>query len=385
MVTTENRGLRGIIAATSHISNVDGEAGRLSYRGYSIEDLTRSSTFEEVTYLLIFGELPSRKELEDFSWDLAIHRRLPSAFVATLDMLPLDTPPMAILQAGVALLSGYDSDTDDESLEANQRKAVRAIGVIPSIIAAWKRLRNNQGPVEPDETLSHAANFLHMVRGRPPVPDTARFMDVAMILHAEHTFNASTFAARVVASTGADMYASLAAGIGALSGPLHGGANAQVMRNLLDTRDPDSVEAWVEDQFLRGKRVSGMGHAVYKTFDPRARILQTMAQEILADHPEYRWYEMTERMALATQDVFMRKKGRDIYPNVDLYSASIYHAMGIHHDFYPAVFAMARAAGWCAHIMEEKFPMPPVKPSLYRPESIYVGPDDREYVPLDDR
>jgi citrate synthase len=385
MVTTENKGLRGVKAATTHISEVDGKAGRLSYRGYSIEDLARYSTFEEVTYLLIHGSLPTSDQLDDFSRDLWMHRKLPSAFIASLDMLPLDTPPMSILQAAVALMAGYDPDSFDESIEANQRKAIRAIGLMPTIIAAWKRLRNNQGTVDPDESLPHAANFLHMVRGRPPVPDAARFMDVAMILHAEHTFNASTFTARVVASTGADMYSSLAAGIGALSGPLHGGANAQVMRNLLDTQDPESVEAWVEDQFIRGKKVSGMGHAVYKTIDPRARILQTMAQEVVHEHPEYRWYEMTERMALATQYVFRQRKGRDIYPNVDLYSASIYHAMGIHHDFFPAVFAMARSAGWCAHILEEKFPLAPVKTALYRPESTYVGPTHRHYAPIDER
>ncbi|MBI0582627.1 MAG: citrate (Si)-synthase [Methanomassiliicoccus sp.] len=385
MATTANKGLRGIDAATTHISMVDGCAGKLYYRGYCIEELARESNFEEVAYLLIHGTLPNADQLAEFSEDLKRHRRLPSAFIAHLDMLPLDTPPMAILQAGTALLSGYDPDLYDESKEANQRKAMRAISLMPTMIAAWKRLKNNQGSVEPDDTLPHAANFLHMIKDRHPAEEAARFMDVAMILHAEHSFNASTFAARVVASTGADMYASLAAGIGALSGPLHGGANAQVMRNLLDTKDPELVEAWVEDQFVRGKRVSGMGHAVYKTIDPRARILQNMARSILTDHPEYRWYEMTERMALATQDVLMKKKGKKIYPNVDLYSASIYHAMGIHHDFFPAVFAMARSAGWCAHILEEKFPHPPVKPALYRPESTYVGPRRKSYVPIDER
>jgi len=385
MGSTENKGLRGIIAATTHISMVNGEEGKLAYRGYSIEDLARESNFEEVAYLLIHGSLPTADQLSAFSRDLASHRRLPSAFIASLDMLPMNTPPMAILQAGVSLLAGYDPDIYDESMEANQRKAIRAIGMMPTIVAAWKRLKNNQGPIEPDDSLSLAANFLYMIRGRKPSEETARFMDVSMILHAEHTFNASTFTSRVVASTGADMYASLAAGIGALSGPLHGGANAQVMRNLLDTKDPDHVEAWVEDQFKRGKRVSGMGHAGYKTIDPRARILQNMAKSVVKDHPEYRWYEMTERMALATQDLLMKKKGKEIYPNVDLYSASVYHAMGIHHEFFPAVFAMSRSAGWCAHILEEKFPPAPVKPTLYRPESAYIGPAEREWVPMNER
>jgi len=206
-----------------------------------------------------------------------------------------------------------------------------------------------------------------------------------MVLHADHEFNASTFTTRVVASTGADMYSAVSAGVGALSGPLHGGANAQVMRNLLDTSSPDGIEGWVADQFRQGKRVSGMGHAVYRTMDPRASILQSMAKTILKDHVEYRWYEMTERMADVTQDIFRKNKGRDIYPNVDLYSASVYHAMGIHHDFFPPVFAMARSAGWTAHVMEEKFPKPPVKPTLYRPSCTYVGEMDRQYVPFDQR
>lgn len=224
-----------------------------------------------------------------------------------------------------------------------------------------------------------------MFNGEVPDDNLARFMDIAMILHADHTFNASTFAARVVASTGANMYAALSAGVGALSGPLHGGANAQVMRNLIDMNDPDKVEEWVTKQFERGKRVAGIGHAVYRTTDPRATILQEMAYDLLKDHPEFQWYEMTEKMAEVTQKLFYEKKGKAIYPNVDLYSASIYHAMGIHHDFFPPVFAMARAAGWTAHVIEEKFPDPPVKPVLYRPSSIYVGEEIREYTDISKR
>ncbi len=385
MVNSEDCGLRGVYAATTRVSMVDGEAGKLQYRGYCIEDLARESNFEEVAYLLIRGKLPKRNQLREFSEELASNRRLPSGLVASLDMLPLETPPMAVLQAGVTLLAGYDPDRDDESKEANENKAMRIIAAMPSIVAAWKRLKNNQGSVEPNSDLSHAANFLYMIKGKEPAEEIARFMDVAMVLHADHTFNASTFAVRVVASTRADMYSSVSAGVGALSGPLHGGANAQVMRNLIDTNDPESVEAWVEEQLKHGKKVSGMGHAIYKTVDPRARILQIMAQTILKDHPEYRWYEMTERMAIATQDHFRKSKGKDIYPNVDLYSASIYHAMGIHHDFFPPVFAMSRSAGWCAHVLEEKFPKAPVKPALYRPSSTYVGEVDRVYLPIDER
>jgi citrate synthase len=385
MVHCEDTGLRSVKAATTRVSKVDGEQGKLQYRGYCIEDLARYSSFEEVAYLLIRGTLPQKDQLEKFSRELASNRQIPSGLVASMDMLPLDTPPMAVLQAGVTLLAGYDPERDDESREANENKAMRIIACMPSIVAAWKRLKNNQGSINPDSDLSHAENFLYMIWGKPPAKEIARFMDVAMILHADHELNASTFSCRVVASTKADMYSAVSAGIGALSGPLHGGANAQVMRNLIDTNDPEKVEEWVEEQIKNGRRVSGMGHAVYKTVDPRALILQSMAQTILKDHPEYRWYEMTERMARATQAQMKKRKGREIYPNVDLYSASIYHTMGIHHDFFPPVFAMSRAPGWCAHIMEEKFPPAPIKPTLYRPSSTYVGEVDREYVPMDDR
>ncbi|WP_019178659.1 citrate/2-methylcitrate synthase [Methanomassiliicoccus luminyensis] len=385
MVSVEDTGLRGVKAATTRISKVDGEGGKLLYRGYYIEDLARESSFEETAYLLMHGVLPTARQLNRFSNELAQNRKLSPAVLRALRDLPLETPPMSVLQAGVTLLSARCPDQGDESREANERKAMRIIAVMPTIVAAWKRRRNGLDPVQPDEDMSQAANFLYMIKDEVPEPDIAKFMDVAMILHADHEFNASTFTTRVVASTGADMYAAVSAGVGALSGPLHGGANAQVMRNLLDTNDPESVEAWVEEMFKRGQRVSGMGHAVYRTIDPRALILQTMARAVLKDHPEYRWYEMTERMAEVTQDIFRRSKGRDIYPNVDLYSASIYHAMGIHHDFFPPVFAMSRSAGWTAHVMEEKFPLPPVKPSLYRPSCTYVGKVGGQYVPIDER
>lgn len=385
MVGIEDTGLRGIKVATSRISLVDGEAGKLLYRGYYIEDLARESTFEEVSYLLIHRMLPKRDQLRAFSNALIMERALPRGMIEILRNMPLDTPPMYVLQAAVAILGGHCPDAGDESKEANERKAIRIIAKMPTVVAAWKRLRLGLDPIEPDPKLSHAANFLYMIKGEEPEDSIARFMDIALILHADHTFNASTFTARVVASTRASMYAAVSAGIGSLSGPLHGGANAQVMRNLLDVNDPESVETWVADQFLRGKRVSGMGHAVYRTMDPRAAILQGMAHIVLKDHPEYRWYEMTERMVMATQEMFRKNKGRDIYPNVDLYSASVYHAMGIHHDFYPAVFAMSRSAGWAAHIIEEKFPRPPVKPVLYRPSCTYIGEIGRAYLPIDKR
>lgn len=385
MVGPEDTGLRGVKAATSRVSFVDGEAGKLLYRGYSIEDLAKRSNFEETAYLLLRRRLPTQEQLAAFSKELSGERQLTPDLLGMMRALPLETSPMAVLQAAVALLSGTCPDHDDESPEANQRKAVRIIAKMPTVVAAWKRLRLGLEPVEPNPRLAHAANFLYMIKGKRQSADMSRFMDVALILQADHGFNASTFTARVVSSTRASMYAAVSAGIGALSGPLHGGANAQVMRNLLHVDDPDSVEAWVGEQFLQGGRVSGMGHAVYRTIDPRAAILQRMAHAAMKDRPEYRWYEMTERMVLATQERFRSHKGKEIYPNIDMYTASMYHAMGIHHDFYPAVFAMARSAGWAAHVLEEKFPRRPVKPVLYRPSCIYVGEVGRKYRPIKDR
>ncbi|NLI74379.1 MAG: citrate (Si)-synthase [Euryarchaeota archaeon] len=381
----EDTGLRGVRAATSRISLVDGEAGRLIYRGYAIEDLAKWSTFEETCYLLLNGELPNAEQLNTFSKELTSNRELPLSILEALHSQPLGTTPMAILSAMVSLMSGTCPDHGDDSLEANRRKAVRIIAMMPTVVAAWKRLRRDQKPIDPDPSLSHAANFLYMIGGKKQSKTMNRFMDVALILQADHGFNASTFTSRVVASTRATMYSAVSAGIGALSGSLHGGANAQVMRNLIDVNDPNNVEEWVEEQFRNGERISGMGHAVYKTIDPRAAILRGMAQAIMDNSPEFRWYEMTERMILATQRHFRAAKGREIYPNIDMYTASIYHTMGIDPDFYPAVFAMARSAGWTAHISEEKFPTDPVRPVLYRPVCVYRGEMDREYVPIEDR
>ncbi len=332
MVSYEDTGLRAVRAATTRISLVDGNAGRLLYRGYSIEELATRSNFEEVTYLLLYGSLPTSEQLKDLSGQMAAQREVPRGIIKALTNMPKDTPPMSVIQAGVALLSGYCPDVDDESEAANIRKAIKVISSMPTLVAAWKRIKSGNKPVVPREDLSLAANFLYMIDDIEPDPSIARFLDVALVLHAEHSFNASTFATRVVASTGADLFTSISAGIGALSGPLHGGANAQVMRNLIDTNDIEKVESWVLEQFKNGKRVSGMGHAVYKTIDPRAVILQNMAKELLKDHPEYRWVALTDKMAEATQKYFKKNKRRDIYPNVDLYSASIYHAMGIHLD-----------------------------------------------------
>jgi citrate synthase len=271
------------------------------------------------------------------------------------------------------LLSGFCPELSDESVEANCRKAARIISRMPGIIAAWDRIRNGWEPLQPDPGLSHAANFLYLLRGEKPAPLAARFFDAALILHAEHSFNASAITARVVSSTGAHLYASVSAAIGALSGGLHGGAASEVMRHLIEIGDVSRVDEWVVDQFDRQRRIMGMGHPVYKTRDPRAAILIDMAEKMATNHGNAKWFEMSQKMAEVTEREFQKREGRRVVPNVDLYSASFYYNLGIPIGLFTPVFASARTAGWVAHCLEEKFPEPPVKPVLSRPFVAYAG------------
>ena len=296
---------------------------------------------------------------------------------------------MDVLQSTVALLAGFDPEPSDESQEANARKATRLIAKMPTIVASWDRIRKGLKPITPDKKLSLAANFLYMLKGEPPDTETASDFDVCLTIHAEHSFNASTFAARVVASTRAHMYASVSAATGALSGELHGGANSKVMKNLLEIDDPNKVEKWVKTQFDQDKRVMGMGHVVYKTLDPRADILRHMAEKLARRTGEPKWYLMTREMEESTKREFRKRKEGEIFPNVDLYSASVYYMMGIPTDLYTPVFAISRVAGWAAHVIEEKFPQPPAKPMIIRPSAEYhgnyCGPIGCKYVPPEKR
>ena len=387
--STKDIGLRGIPVADTNISLIDGSKGELAYRGYDIKDLAKNSTYEEVAYLLLYGEMPKTSQLQQFSADLKAQRELPKEIIACLEKIPKTSAPMDVLQATVALLAEFDRGSQDDSKESNQRKAIRLMAKMPTIVATWERIRKNLTIPPPDESLSYAANFLYMLKAEKPDQETTKDFDVCLILHAEHSFNASTFAARVVASTRAHMYASVAAAVGALSGELHGGANSRVMRNLVEIGDPSKVEGWVKAQFDQGKRVMGMGHAVYKTVDPRAVILRQIVERLAQKTGESKWYLITKKMEEATREEFRKRKGGEIYPNVDLYSASVYYMMGIVPDLYTPVFAASRIAGWAAHVIEEKFPSPPVKPMLYRPLAEYVGnycgPVGCKYVPLGKR
>lgn len=384
-----NTGLRGFKVATTRISDVDGTVGKLIYRGYLVQDLAGRVSFEEVAYLLLYEKLPQKEELENFKKQLVRVRGIPPGVIAALKTRPNDALPMDILQASVAMLAHHDPDTREYSTEATLRMAIKLIAKLPTIVAAWDRIRNNKKPVEPNPDLSHAANFLYMLNGTIPDDELAGFFDTCLVLHAEHSFNASTFSARQVASTRAHMYASVAAGVGSLSGELHGGANTRVMEMLIDIVTVDRVEAYVNNLLDSGGKIMGMGHAVYKTDDPRARILAPMSKKMGERTGEPKWYEMSKVLEKKGKEAFKQRKERDIFVNVDFYSASLYYYMGIPVDLFTPLFAIARISGWAAHVLEEQFGGTGSKPVLYRPDSEYMGdycgPDQCSFVPMEAR
>jgi citrate synthase len=386
---TKNIGLRGVKVADTRISDVDGERGILIYRGLNICDLVVHSTFEEVSFLLLHDRLPTAEELRGFQSTLISEREAPEAVYRFMKMMPSTTHPMDILQASVPILASDDPRLHDESREANLKKAVRLVAKLPNVVAAWDRIRKGKEPVRPDPILTHAGNFLYMLSGSLPAPETARDFDICLILHAEHSFNASTFAAREVASTHAHLYAAVAAAIGALSGELHGGANSEVMNMLLEIGETHRVKSWVSERLQKGGKVMGMGHAVYRTEDPRATILREVCMRLADRTGDRKWFELTKAIEAATQEAFKKLKGKEIYPNVDFYSASVYHMLEISADLFTPVFAVSRISGWAAHIIEEKFAEAQPKPELYRPDADYVGsycgPQACPYIPIEER
>jgi citrate synthase len=389
LIDVKNIGLRGVKVADTRISDVDGEKGNLIYRGFNICDLATQSTFEEVSFLLLHDHLPNKEEFDRFQKELVQAREVPEALLKFLTLMPRSSHPMDILQASVSILASHDPQLHEETREANFRKATRLVAKLPAIVAAWERIRKGLEPVRPRGELTHAGNFLSMLTGNPPDPETARDFDICLILHADHSFNASTFAGREVASTHAHMYASVGAAMGALSGELHGGANSEVMNMLLDIGDMDRVKSWVSEKLKKGGKVMGMGHAVYRTEDPRATILRRICGRLAERTGDRRWFEMTKAIETATREEFRKIKGKEIYPNVDFYSASVYHMMGIPKDLFTPVFAISRISGWTAHIIEEKFAEAQPKPELYRPDSDYVGNycglEGCQYVPVEKR
>jgi len=340
---------------------VDEERGKLIYRGYDILDLTKNSNFEEICYILLHDELPSKSQYQDFKKTLVSARPIVKQMQSNMRNWRKDADPMDMLQAFVAALAGY-YDEEFANKESSYDRAINLIAKVPTIVASWQRIRDGQPLVDPDPQLSHAANFLYMLTGERPEKDIEKIFDICLILHADHTFNASTFAARQVASTRAHMFSAASAAIGALSGELHGGANYEVMKMLLDIKQEDKVESYIKEKMDKGERIMGMGHAVYKTYDPRAQVLKELSKK-LSKKIGVPWFDITQKVEQVTVDEMKKRKGTDIYPNVDLYSASVYYMLKIPMDLNTPIFAISRVAGWTAHIIEEKFADAAPKPA----------------------
>ena len=367
-------GLRGVAAASSSISDVNGEKGELIYQGYNIHDLAEHATFEEVVFLLWNKRLPTRDELNTLEQSLGQSYELPAEIISLMKQFPREADPIDVLRTVVSALEFYDPDARDLSREATLRTAIKLTAQFPTIVAAGDRIRNGLEPVPPDSSLKIAANFLYMLKGEKPSERDARIFDVCLILHADHELNASTFTARVVAGTLADMYAAITGAIGALSGPLHGGANTAVMKTLLDIGGADKVEEYIKDALANKRKIMGFGHAVYKTEDPRATHLREFSREVGESAGDLKWYEMSRKV----EEVIMREKG--LFPNVDFFSASTYYMMGIPLDLYTPIFAVSRISGWTGHVLEQY-----ADNKLIRPRAEYIGARDLAFIPIDQR
>jgi citrate synthase len=370
------KGLEGVVAANSGICWIDGDAGILSYRGIDIHELAEHSTFEETTYLLWNGLLPNEFALREFSTQLALARSLDQRVIAMLKTFPTAATPMEVLRTAVSALSFYDADEKDNSHDANVRKAYNLTAQIAMIVAVYDRLRKGKEIVPPDRSLSHAGNFLWMLNGEMPSETATRTLDIALILHADHELNASTFAARVIAATLSDIHSAITGAIGALKGPLHGGANEGVMRLLLliDKEGADPVE-YVKGMLAARQKISGFGHRVYKTEDPRATHLRKMSEQLGKDSGNPKWYEMSRAIELY---INQEKK---LNANVDFYSASTYATLGIDIDLYTPIFAISRISGWAAHVIEQLDDN-----RLIRPRAEYIGPPyPTHWVPVEER
>jgi len=369
------RGLKNVVIDKTALCLIDGEAGRLAYRGYDIHDLAEQSSFEEVTYLLWHGNLPTASQLERFGADLRAARALPEGVVEVIRLVSA-AHPMDVLRTAVSALAAFDPDTGDMSEEANLRKGIRLTAGTPAIVAAHHRIRSGERPVAPDEGLSLAADFLHTLHGRKPDPEAARAIDVDLILHAEHGSNASAFAARVTASTLADLHATVVAAIGALKGPRHGGAAEAVMKLAQEIGEPERAEAVIAGKRERGEKIMGFGHRVYRVEDPRARHMRERARELGEKMGQPKWF----RILTAIQDAMAPLAERGVNVNVDFWAGAVYYLLGIPEDAFVPMFAIGRMPGWIAQVMEQW-----QDNTLIRPLLEYEGPRDLEYVPLERR
>jgi citrate synthase len=377
MADKRKGGLEDVVATSSAICYLDGARGVLAYCGYDIHDLAPFATFEEVCYLLWHRRLPTRAELGDLQSHLAAARALPESIIRLMRSLP-PVDGMDALRTVTSALAHYDAEAADASPPAQYRKAVRLTAQVASSVATWGRLAAGGGPIAPDPALGHAANFLYMLTGQRPSPTATRAFDIALTLHADHELNASTFAGRVAAATLTDIYSAVVAAIGALKGPLHGGANADVMKMLLDlgqTASGERIDEFIRGKFARKEKISGFGHRVYKTEDPRATHLRRMSKELGAKSGSTAWYDMSMRIEALV------KAEKKLYPNVDFYSASMYYTLGIPIDLYTPIFAVSRMSGWTAHILEQY-----ANNRLIRPRADYTGPDyPQPFVPVEQR
>jgi citrate synthase len=378
--TAAPAGLQDVVAAPSRICYIDGEQGILAYGGYNIHTLAEHSNFEEVIYLLWHGRLPKQAELDELRQTLATQRALPAGIVALLKSFPNDAKPMDVLRTAVSALGLYDPDKDDNSIEANWRKAARVTAQIGAIVAAFHRLRQGLEPLEPKTNLSLAGNFLWLLTGTEPSEVETKALDIALVLHADHEFNASTFAARVTIATLTDMYSAITSAIGTLAGPLHGGANEAVMKTLQEIGELEQVDDYIANAFASGEKIMGFGHRVYHTEDPRATHLRRMSEATAQRQGNTKWFDMSKRieeLVIAEMD----RKGKQIRANVDFYSASTYYMLGITVDLFTPIFAVSRIAGWTAHVMEQL-----QNNRLIRPRADYTGPmPSVEYVSIENR
>ena len=374
------KGLEGVSVGQTRLSWIDGAQGELIYGGYDIDDLARNTTFEEVCYLLWNGELPNRQQLDELKGKLDANARLRPEILDMIRAFPKDADPMTALRTVCSALGMYDPDADDITDAALREKSVFLTAQFPTAVAAYDRIRHGREPVEPREGASFAANFLYMLNGELANETRCRTMDAALVLHAEHGMNASTFSARVTAGTLSDIYSSITSAIGTLKGPSHGGANVEVMNMLreIDESGTDPGE-WVRGALEEKRRIMGFGHRVYKATDPRATVLRELADKIMAEAGETRWLDLSDRIRAVMAEE-MEKRGKKIYPNVDFFSASVYTTLGIDQELFTCVFAIARTPGWTAHLLEQY-----ADNRLIRPTSEYVGPRGRKVQPIEQR
>jgi citrate synthase len=370
-------GLADVPVAESAVSFIDGKRARLEYRGIAVDTLAKESCFEETAWLLLKGELPTQRQLAAFDHQLRHHRRIKYKLIDLIKCLPETGHPMDALQAGVAAMGMFYPARDVHNEQSNWDSVVRLIAKLPTIVAAFHRLRHGDAPISPRDDLAHAANFYYMLTEQEPSPAVAKVLDACLILHAEHTMNASTFSGRVTGSTLANPYTVISSAIGTLTGPLHGGANEQVLDMLDEIGSPDNVQNWLEDAIQHKKKIMGLGHRVYKVKDPRATVLQELAENVFVETGRPKLYQLAVEVERVAADL-LGPKG--IYPNVDFYSGIVYLSIGIPRDLFTPIFAIARVAGWLAHWLEQL-----KNNRIFRPEQIYVGKHDVPYAPLEQR